>query len=57
MSSTLKKLKNQKISKKIRNLIAYAMILSKRGGFMKHRCEPKGGCRNDQREYMSQNVD
>lgn len=56
MSSRNKQFRKRK-AKKPRNEVAYAMILTRRGGAMKHRCEPRGGSRNVQKEYMSQNVD
>ena len=56
MSSRNKQLRKRKV-KQPRNEVAYAMILTRRGGPMKHRCEPRGGTKNMHQEHMSQNVD
>ncbi len=46
----MKKNKKRK-EKKARNVVVLGMLLSCKGGFMKHRCEPRKGGKNLQREF------
>ena len=39
--------------KKARDLNAMAMVLNCKGGPMKHRCAPRGGAKNRQREILA----
>ncbi len=39
--------------KKARDLNALAMVLGCKGGPMKHRCAPRGGAKNVQREILA----
>jgi len=49
MASKIRKRK----PKKPRDLIALGMILTRHGGPMKDRREPRGGARNHQREFRA----
>ena len=53
MASKLKKRKQ----KKARSLVTLGMILTRKGGFMKDRREPRKGARNEQREFLSEAQD
>lgn len=46
--------KRRKKRRKKRSLVAFAMGITRKGGPMKHRLEPKGGAKNEHREILSE---
>ena len=53
----MSKKKKRRKKKKARDIVTLMMILSRKGGTMDHRCEPRGGAFNDQPEFIEWNND
>ena len=49
-----KKKRKSKKRRKKRSLVAFARGITRKGGPMKHRLEPKGGAKNEHREILSE---
>lgn len=52
-----KKPKKNRKPKKPRNVVVMGMILTRKGCFMRDRRAPRGGARNEQRDYFDQASD
>lgn len=46
--------KKKRRLKKPRSAVVLGMILTRKGGFMRDRREPRGGARNEQRDLLDQ---
>jgi hypothetical protein len=53
----MKKRNKKRKRKKARNLVILGMILTRHGGPMKDRREPRGGDRNEQRELLEVHIE